>query len=163
MIWVEVQESDFSVAEAYETLRNRRTEAGAVALFVGLVRDRNLGDEVSELELQHYPGMTEKAIESFARRAADRWPVLDIHIIHRVGRLSIQDQIVFVGVTSAHREAAFAACDFLMDFLKSRAPFWKKERCRTAHGAWQERWIEPVEKDQQALQRWDNPSAESEV
>lgn len=161
MIRVAIQHGDFSVAEAYEQLKIARPEAGAVVFFVGLVRDHNLGDRVSQLELEHYPGMTEQSIEAFAREAVERWPVLDVHIIHRVGRLSVQDQIVFVGVSSSHREAAFSACDFLMDYLKSQAPFWKKERCQGEDGEWQERWIDQAAKDQQALQRWHNLNNES--
>lgn len=163
MIHVAVQTQDFSVAEAYTQVCEGKPDVGAAVFFVGLVRDRNLGDDVAQLELEHYPGMTEKSIEAFAHKAHERWPLIDIHIIHRVGKLAVQDQIVFVGVTSEHREAAFAACDFLMDYLKSQAPFWKKERLRLENGKWQERWIDQAEKDTRALQRWHNPVDESGV
>lgn len=159
MIRVEVQADDFSVADEYRRLQQATAATGAVAMFSGLVRDHNLGDRVSQLHLEHYPGMTERAIAEFAATAAQRWPLLCISIIHRVGSLSVQEQIVFVGVSSAHRDAAFAACDYLMDYLKSRAPFWKKERWQDAEGTWHERWIEPEEKDRQSLQRWNNDTS----
>lgn len=159
MIRIDVQADDFTVADEYQRLQQASSAAGAIAVFVGLVRDHNLGDRVSQLHLEHYPGMTERAITEFAEMAAQRWPLLDITVIHRVGTLRVQDQIVFVGVSSAHRDAAFAACDCLMDYLKSQAPFWKKERWQTDDGAWCERWIEPEEKDRQSLQRWNNESS----
>lgn len=186
MIQVRVQAEDFSVEAEYQRLRQAHSEAGAVAVFVGLVRDRNLGTTVSQLHLEHYPGMTERTIEQFAETAAQRWPVLDITIIHRVGTLSVQDQIVFVGVSGEHRAAAFEVCDYLMDYLKSQAPLWKKERCKktfckkesgqkehrgstdcraeeTEADSWEERWIEPVEKDQLSLQRWNNAASADKV
>ncbi len=159
MIRIQVQTDDFDVGYEYRQLIQERPEAGAVVFFVGLVRDMNLGDQVNELQLEHYPGMTERALETIAADAVERWGLLDVRIIHRVGALAVQDQIVFVAVSSQHRDAAFSACDFLMDYLKSRAPFWKKERCRKiGEQAWEERWIDPVEKDQQAIQRWNNVS-----
>ena len=146
---VRVQTGDFDLGEAYQSLTHN-PRAGAVVCFVGLVRD--LADEPLEaMELEHYPGMTEKALETIARDAAERWPLEDTLIIHRVGRLKAQEQIVLVGVSSGHRQAAFEACQFIMDFLKNRAPFWKKEI--TASGA---RWVAAKASDRQALERWHN-------
>jgi len=146
-ISVRVQTEDFDLGEAYQSLAHN-PQAGAVVCFVGLVRD--LADDTLEaMELEHYPGMTEKALETIAQDAAERWPLDDILIIHRVGRLKVEEQIVLVGVSSGHRQAAFEACQFIMDFLKNRAPFWKKEI--TASGA---RWVAAKASDRQALERW---------
>src|SRR5690606_7207137 len=109
-------------------LRNADARVGAVASFDGVVRDLNEGDRVSELTLEHYPGMTEAALEKIVAEARSRWDIYDALVIHRVGRMKPTDQIVLVAVTSAHRGEAFAACEFLMDYLKTRAPFWKKEQ-----------------------------------
>lgn len=117
--------------------------------FVGKVRDMNLGDEVIGLSLEHYPGMTEKALAEICDQAEQRWPLLDIRVIHRVGDLDIGDQIVFVGVSSAHRGAAFEACEFVMDYLKTKAPFWKKERTSEST-----RWVESRDSDAKAAERW---------
>ena len=122
---VSVQVEDFSLNDEYERLAEG-TSAGAVVTFVGKVRDMNLGDNVTGLSLEHYPGMTEKALGEICDEAEQRWPLLKIRVIHRVGDLDIGDQIVFVGVSSAHRGAAFEACEFVMDYLKTKAPFWKK-------------------------------------
>jgi molybdopterin synthase catalytic subunit len=122
---------------------------GAVASFIGVVRDLNEGDRVSELTLEHYPGMTEAALEKIVAEARSRWDIYDALVIHRVGRMQPTDQIVLVVVTSAHRGEAFAACEFLMDYLKTRAPFWKKEQ--TGQGS---RWVEARESDDLAAERW---------
>ncbi len=146
---VSVTADDFSVAKEYDTLAEG-TSAGAVVIFSGKVRDMNLGDNVTGLTLEHYPVMTEKALSEICQQAQDRWPLLKVRVIHRVGDLDIGDQIVFVGVSSAHRGAAFEACEFIMDFLKTKAPFWKKERT-----AGKERWIEPRQLDHEAASRWE--------
>ncbi|CAM4428915.1 molybdopterin synthase catalytic subunit MoaE [Vibrio agarivorans] len=145
---ISVQASDFSVGDEYQALA-QGTAAGAVVTFVGKVRDMNLGDEVTGLSLEHYPGMTEKALAEICDKAEQRWPLLDMRVIHRVGDLGIGDQIVFVGVSSAHRGAAFEACEFVMDYLKTKAPFWKKERTSEAT-----RWVESRDSDAKAAERW---------
>ncbi|UUM31320.1 molybdopterin synthase catalytic subunit MoaE [Vibrio japonicus] len=147
---VSVQFDDFSVGAEYESLA-LGTASGAVVTFVGKVRDMNLGDNVTGLSLEHYPGMTEKALGEICDEAEKRWPLNQIRVIHRVGDLDIGDQIVFVGVSSAHRGAAFEACEFIMDYLKTKAPFWKKERTTEAT-----RWVESRDSDAQAAQRWHN-------
>ncbi|CAM3005891.1 molybdopterin synthase catalytic subunit MoaE [Vibrio neptunius] len=145
---VSVQFEDFSVGAEYEALA-LGTASGAVVTFVGKVRDMNLGDKVTGLSLEHYPGMTEKALAEICQKAEQRWPLLDVRVIHRVGDLNIGDQIVFVGVSSAHRGAAFEACEFIMDYLKTQAPFWKKERTTE-----ETRWVESRESDTKAAERW---------
>ncbi|WP_428772030.1 molybdopterin synthase catalytic subunit MoaE [Vibrio sp.] len=145
---VSVQRQDFSLADEYQML-SEGTAAGAVVTFVGKVRDMNLGDNVTGLSLEHYPGMTEKSLGQICDQAEQRWPLQKVRVIHRIGDLDIGDQIVFVGVTSAHRDAAFAACEFIMDYLKTRAPFWKKERTGE-----QTRWVESRQSDHQAAERW---------
>jgi molybdopterin synthase catalytic subunit len=122
---------------------------GAVVNFIGYVRDLNIGQTVNELFLEHYPGMTEKALEQIAEEARERWPLLGVEIVHRVGALSVCEPIVFVGVSSKHRHMAFEACAFIMDVLKTRAPFWKRET--TSQGA---HWVEARESDQNAALRW---------
>jgi molybdopterin synthase catalytic subunit len=131
-------------------LRSSDPRVGAVASFVGVARDRNDGAEVSTLALEHYAGMTEKAIEAIVAQAKARWSVLEILVIHRVGMLKPLDQIVLVVVTSSHRGDAFAACEFVMDYLKTEAPFWKKES--TPGG---ERWVDARESDDAARRRWE--------
>lgn len=145
---VSVQFEDFSVGAEYEALA-QGTASGAVVTFVGKVRDMNLGDNVTGLSLEHYPGMTEKALGEICQQAEQRWPLLDVRVIHRVGDLDIGEQIVFVGVSSAHRGAAFEACEFIMDYLKTKAPFWKKERTTE-----ETRWVESRESDAKAAERW---------
>ena len=145
---VAVQFEDFSVDTEYDALAEG-TSAGAVVTFVGKVRDMNLGDNVTGLSLEHYPGMTEKALGEICDEAEQRWPLLKIRVIHRVGDLNIGDQIVFVGVSSAHRGAAFEACEFVMDYLKTKAPFWKKERTTEST-----RWVDSRDSDAKAAQRW---------
>jgi len=144
-----VQSADFSVADEYQALLADAPQVGAVVTFAGLVRDMNLGDGVTGLFLEHYPGMTEKSLQAVIDEACQRWQVISARVIHRVGYLQPGDQIVFVGVNSAHREVAFAACEFMMDALKTRAPFWKKEV--TEDG---ERWLDARKSDQQRAERW---------
>ncbi len=150
---ISVQYHDFDFAQEYQSLIDDNSADGAVVCFVGLVRDFNQGNMVHGLSLEHYPGMTEKALLEIVNQAQQRWPLGRVKVIHRIGDLDLGDQIVFVGVTSCHREAAFEANQFIMDFLKNRAPFWKKER--TPNGA---RWVEAQEKDQQAQRRWETAS-----
>ncbi|WP_117233319.1 molybdopterin synthase catalytic subunit MoaE [Vibrio maerlii] len=147
-IRITVSNDDFSVGSEYDWLAEG-TSVGAVVTFIGKVRDMNLGDNVIGLSLEHYPGMTEKALREIAEQAAERWPLQKVDVIHRVGDLDIGDQIVFVGVTSAHRGAAFDACEFVMDYLKTKAPFWKKERTTE-----ETRWVESRDSDAKAAERW---------
>lgn len=147
---ISIQQDDFDVGAEYEALIANDTAAGAVVTFVGRVRDLNLERNVLGLRLEHYPGMTEKSLQAIVDEACARWKILRYKIIHRIGDLHLGDNIVFVGVTSAHREDAFHAADFLMDYLKTRAPFWKKEL--TAQGSV---WIESQEKDALAAKRWE--------
>ena len=125
---------------------------GAIVSFIGTVRDMNEGDQVATMELEHYPGMTEKALEAIVERAKQRWPILQALVIHRVGPLQALDQIVLVAVSAVHRGEAFAACEFIMDYLKTEAPFWKKEH--TNAGA---RWLDARSVDDAALQKWVSP------
>lgn len=146
---VRIQTDDFDVSAEIARLRRANPGIGAVASFIGVVRDANEGDAVAEMTLEHYPGMTEKSIEEIIRQARGRWNVLDALVIHRVGALRPADQIVLVIVTSSHRGDAFAACEFIMDYLKTRAPFWKKES--TPKGS---RWVEARATDDIAAERW---------
>ena len=146
---VRVQTGDFDVAREIAALRGGDARVGAVAAFVGLVRDINDAAAVSTLTLEHYPGMTEKALARIVDEAKSRWNVYEALVIHRVGELKPTDQIVLVVVTGAHRGEAFAACEFIMDYLKTRAPFWKKEQ--TPAG---ERWVEARASDDDAAARW---------
>jgi len=146
---IQVQENDIDVAEEYQALRNDNTSDGAIVFFTGLVRDLNQGQKVTGLFLEHYPAMTNKVLADIVAQAKQRWPINRVRLIHRVGQLSLNEQIVFVAVSSAHREAAFDACRFIMDFLKNQAPFWKKET--TEHGS---TWVEANKKDQVALKQW---------
>ena len=147
---VRVQTADFDVGVELASLTAGRADVGAVASFVGLVRDANDGHRIRGMTLEHYPGMTEKALEEICREACARWNLLDTLVIHRVGPLEPGERIVLVGVSSAHRGEAFAACEFIMDYLKTRAPFWKREE--TPEGA---RWVEARSSDDEAAQRWD--------
>lgn len=147
-----VQESDFDLSTEINAFRMGRPEIGAVAAFVGLVRDVNSGSAVSVLTLEHYPAMTQKALEAIISDAKKRWTIIDALVIHRVGRLLPMDQIVLVAVASVHRSEAFQACEFIMDYLKTQAPFWKQEQ--TAAGA---RWVEAKEADDVAATRWGKP------
>ncbi|MFZ4759030.1 MAG: molybdopterin synthase catalytic subunit MoaE [Burkholderiaceae bacterium] len=149
---VRVQTEDFDVSAELVRLRAGRPGVGAVASFVGTVRDLNDGRGVATMTLEHYPGMTEKALEAIVGEAKARWDLDDVLVVHRVGELRPLEQIVLVAVTSAHRGEAFAACEFVMDWLKTRAPFWKKER--TPDG---ERWVDARESDDTAAARWGEP------
>ena len=144
-----VQTGDFDVAREIAALRAGDPRVGAVAAFIGLVRDINDAAAVSTLTLEHYPGMTEKALSRIVDEAKSRWSIYNALVIHRVGELKPTDQIVLVVVTGAHRGEAFAACEFIMDYLKTRAPFWKKEQ--TPAG---ERWVEARSSDDDAAARW---------
>jgi molybdopterin synthase catalytic subunit len=146
---IRIQTEDFDTGAEIARLRAGNPAVGAVASFVGVCRDRNDGDPVATMTLEHYPGMTEKALAKIVDEALARWKILDATVIHRVGELKPTDQIVLVVVTSAHRGDAFAACEFLMDYLKTRAPFWKKEATPT--GA---RWVEARASDDDAAARW---------
>ncbi len=146
---VTVQAADFDVSREIAALRGADRGVGAVCAFVGTVRDRSDGASVSALELEHYPGMTEKAIEAMVQEARRRFELLGVRVIHRVGLLQPLDQIVLVVVTAAHRGESFQACEFLMDYLKPQAPFWKKEE--TPSGA---RWVDARVSDDAALARW---------
>lgn len=149
---VSVQEADFDVGAETAALSAGRLDVGAVATFVGLVRADKLsgeGSEVSAMTLEHYPGMTEKSLEAIIAEAGGRWQLQGVRVIHRFGRLLPGERIVFVGVASAHRGDAFAACEFIMDYLKTRAPFWKKED--TPEGG---RWVDAREADDSAAARW---------
>ena len=146
---VRIQEQDFDLTTEIANLRSRDGTVGAVAIFVGTVRDLNDGTAVRQMTLEHYPGMTETALQSIIDQAKGRWDFNQALIIHRVGPLQPLDQIVLVAVTSAHRGEAFAACEFIMDYLKTQAPFWKKED--TPNGA---RWVDARVSDDEALSRW---------
>ena len=151
---VRVQAEDFDISLEIAALREGNPRIGAIASFIGVVRDLNDGDSVAEMTLEHYPGMTEKSVEQIITQARDRWQVMDALVIHRIGSLKPLDQIVLVVVSSAHRGDAFAACEFIMDFLKTRAPFWKKEQ--TGNGA---RWVDARAADDAAADRWQKVAA----
>lgn len=146
---VRVQTQDFDAGFEINQLRNARKDTGAIVSFVGQVRDINDGDTVSQLTLEHYPGMTEKTLEAIISQAKSRWDIFDALIIHRVGSLKPTDQIVLVAVSGAHRGEAFKACEFVMDFLKTEAPFWKKEVTQSG-----ERWLDAKDTDDTARERW---------
>lgn len=146
---VRVQQEDFDVGAEIAALRRANAKVGAVASFVGIVRDVNEGGAVEEMALEHYPGMTERSIEEIITQARGRWKIYDALVVHRIGTLRPTDQIVLVVVTSGHRADAFAACEFIMDYLKTRAPFWKKEK--TPSGA---RWVDARVSDDIAAERW---------
>jgi len=149
---VRIQVQDFDVARELAALRAGDARVGAVAAFIGTVRDVNEASAVATMTLEHYPGMTEKALQAIVDEAKARWDIHDALVIHRIGELKPTDQIVLAGVTSAHRGDAFAACEFIMDYLKTRAPFWKKEV--TPSGA---RWVDARTSDDDAAARWDPP------
>jgi molybdopterin synthase catalytic subunit len=146
---VRVQPGDFDISSEIHALRSGRSDVGAIASFIGVMRDFNDGSGVTELTLEHYPGMTEKSLQGIVDEARSRWPLQDALVVHRIGRMLPADQIVLVVTLSAHREAALAACAFIMDYLKTRAPFWKKER--TPAG---ERWVDARASDDDAAGRW---------
>ena len=146
---IRLQTEDFDLSHECVGIRDRSRAIGAIASFVGVVRDMNDGSGVSSMTLEHYPGMTERALEKIVAEASQRWDVIDATVIHRVGTLQPQDQIVLVVVASAHRGHAFAACEFIMDYLKTDAPFWKKEQV-----ADQTRWVQARASDDEARDRW---------
>ncbi len=146
---VRVQTGDFDLTTEIAALRNQDPRVGAVVSFVGTVRDMNEGASVAEMELEHYPGMTEQSIEKIVDQARARWPLFGALVIHRVGPLQPMEQIVLVACTAAHRGDAFAACEFIIDYLKTEAPFWKKEQ--TPEGA---RWVDARATDDIALEKW---------
>ena len=146
---IRVQTQDFSVEAEMLAVRRRSPDRGAIVNFVGVVRDVNEGDSVSALALEHYPGMTEKSLAAIVEKARARWDIGDVTVIHRVGPLNVGDQIVLTLVASRHRHAAFEACAFIMDWLKTEAPFWKKETTPTG-----DRWVEARESDEYAKARW---------
>jgi molybdopterin synthase catalytic subunit len=146
---IRIQEADFDLSTEIANLRKGDLQVGAVVSFLGTVRDMNAGSEVHSMTLEHYPDMTEKALEAIVSQAKARWDIRNTLIIHRVGPLKPEDQIVLVVVTSAHRAEAFAACEFMMDYLKTAAPFWKKEE--TAEGG---RWVDARVTDDAAMARW---------
>ncbi len=145
---IRVQTEDFDLAHEYQQLAANQA-AGAVVFFVGLVRDWNEDQTVTALELEHYPGMTEAELGRIVEQAGERWKLIDVRVIHRVGKLAINEQIVFVGVSSRHRQDSFEAAEFIMDYLKTPAPFWKRE-----HRADGPRWLDARESDHKARARW---------
>jgi molybdopterin synthase catalytic subunit len=149
MARVSIQTEDFNLSQEVEQLRAGDKRIGAVCTFTGTVRDRNDGLSVSSMELEHYPGMTEKAIEAMIDEAVVRFDIFGARVVHRIGVLQPLDQVVMVAVTSAHRGTSFQACEFLMDYLKTQAPFWKKEQ--TPEGA---RWVDARVSDDAALAKW---------
>jgi molybdopterin synthase catalytic subunit len=148
---ISIQSEDFDSGSEYEALRDSGAGTGAIATFTGLVRDSGDTQNVSGLFLEHYPGMTEQVIAGLIKEASRRWDVRKARVIHRVGRLLLQEQIVFVGVCSAHRGDAFAACEFIMDALKTSAPFWKKELSEAG-----EHWVEQKASDVARGDAWEN-------
>ena len=147
---IRVQADAFDAGDEQRALIGERTDIGAVVCFTGLVRDFNERPDVTALTLEHYPGMTEQALERIVLEASERWPLQDVRLIHRIGRLAPGDPIVLVAVASAHRRAAFEACDFIMDYLKTRAPFWKKEHTASGHY-----WVAERDTDKHAAKRWE--------
>jgi molybdopterin synthase catalytic subunit len=152
---VRIQTKDFDAGAEMAALRLNNAKIGAVASFIGVCRDANDGTAVTKMTLEHYPGMTERALEKIVAEAKARWDLMEVLVVHRVGELKPGDQIVLVVVTGAHRGEAFAACEFIMDYLKTRAPFWKKEE--TPQGA---RWVEARASDDEAAERWNSPKAD---
>lgn len=146
---IKVQEHDFDVGAEINALSADKTDAGALSMFVGMVRDISGEDRISAMTLEHYPGMTERQLEKLEAEARGRWELIDVLIIHRYGTLEPGDRIVMVATTAAHRDAAIEACRFLIDWLKTKAPFWKIEA--TAQG---DRWVEPTDGDTVAQERW---------
>ncbi len=147
---IRIQEGDFDISAEIAALRRGDPRVGAVVSFLGTVRDMNEGSSVKGMTLEHYPGMTEKALQDILDQAKARWDIYQSLVIHRVGPLLPEDQIVMVAVTSAHRGEAFAACEFIMDYLKTAAPFWKKED--TPEGG---RWVDARVTDETAMSRWE--------
>lgn len=148
---ITIQADDFDVGAEYQTLRQAGSQTGAIAIFTGLVRDFGDKTGVTGLFLEHYPGMTDQVISALIEQARERWDIQSVRVIHRIGALALHDQIVFVGVCSAHRNDAFAACQFLMDALKTTVPFWKKEL--SAEG---EHWVDQKASDRERTAHWQN-------
>jgi len=149
---IRIQEQDFSIETEYALLRKGKlSNIGAICTFTGLVREFGDRKDVTGMFLEHYPGMTEHCLQKILDQAAERWKLNDMTVIHRVGQLTLSEQIVFVGVSSAHRADAFAACEFVMDYLKTEAPFWKKETYTN-----DSQWVEAKQSDQQRIQKWSN-------
>jgi molybdopterin synthase catalytic subunit len=146
---ISIQVEDFDVSTEVALLRKDHPEIGGINVFIGTVRDTHLGDQVNAMELEHYPGMTEKSLAKIIEQAKNRWEIINCTIIHRVGKLLPSDQIVLVAVASSHRGAAYAASEFMMDYLKTSAPFWKKEH--TPNGA---RWVDARTSDEERLKKW---------
>jgi molybdopterin synthase catalytic subunit len=152
-IEVSIQHTDFSLADEVALLEQNNSTDGAVVTFTGRVRDQNNGNSVTSLTLEHYPGMTEKALAKIIMQARERWKIGRVKVIHRIGELHIGEQIVFVGVTSKHRHDAFAANEFIMDYLKVKAPFWKKERI-TQGKKISEQWLDAKDSDNNKANTW---------
>lgn len=150
---IRIQEEDFDVGNEYNLLRKNSQSPGAIVTFTGLVRDLDKGEKITGMTLEHYPGMTEHSLAAILSESKQRWKLDQTIIIHRIGKLLPDDQIVFVGVTSAHREEAFLACRFIMDYLKTRAQFWKKETTDSG-----EHWVEAKKSDSQSADQWKNKS-----
>ena len=146
---IQIQQEPIDICAIQEDLRADNPGVGALVTFTGLMRDMSLGDRVDSMFLEHYPGMTEKALQAIIHEAEQRWELMGIRVVHRVGELRPLDPIVVVAVASTHRGEAFQACEYVMDSLKTRAPFWKKER--TPEG---ERWVEARTSDETAGRRW---------
>lgn len=146
---ISIQQHDFDLAAELQVLRALSAETGAVVSFVGYVRDFSGGEQIKNIYLEHYPGMCEKALEKIVAEAKQRWSLLGVRVIHRIGELGPTEQIVLVATSSVHRADAFAACEFIIDYLKTAAPFWKREQ--TAQGS---HWLDTKDSDQQRMQRW---------
>lgn len=146
---VSIQSNDFSLQHETELLRESSAGVGAIVTFSGLVRDFDASNKISSLFLEHYPGMTEISLNDISEQAAKRWDIIDSTVIHRVGELNAREQIVFVGVSSLHRKEAFSACEFIMDFLKTQAPFWKKSRDENG-----DHWVDAKLSDTSAADKW---------
>lgn len=147
--YVSVRQADFDLALEYQALRDNNQSDGAIVTFVGLVRDFSQGNEVKSLFLEHYPGMTQKCLEQIVAQARTKWSLGRIRVIHRFGQLALAEQIVMVGVSASHRKSAFEASEFIMDYLKTRAPFWKKEVTRSG-----EVWVEAKQSDRNEADKW---------
>jgi molybdopterin synthase catalytic subunit len=154
MMSISIQENDFDLASEMAVLRGSSAKIGALVSFVGLVRDFSQNDPIENIFLEHYPGMTEKALEKMINEATQRWNLLGTRVIHRIGTLLPNDQIVLVATAAMHRGEAFSGCEFIIDYLKTAAPFWKKEQ--TAQGA---QWLETRETDMQRSAHWNNKAA----
>jgi molybdopterin synthase catalytic subunit len=146
---IAIQHADFDVSTELKLLRENQSAIGGINVFVGTVRDMHLGESILAMELEHYPGMTEKSLADIVKQAQERWEILNVSIIHRIGKLLPGDQIVLVAVASSHRGDAYAASEFIMDYLKTSAPFWKKE-----HTPSHTRWVDARTSDEQRLQKW---------